>query len=266
MSTRKLALGIITLLLMVATAGLLVRVKAKQTLGRPGVATRPLPESKNLEVVLPEYVLDYTSEVIEQDKNVVAALPPDTSYGQRRYQAPDGFWTQVNVVLMGADRTSHHKPQYCLEGAGWRIDAPNSSRETIRMARPHEYDLPVMKILVTRDVEHNGQRQTLRGVYVYWFVAEDALSGDPSGFERMWWMARELVTTGVLQRWAYVTYFAVCLPGQEEATYERLKKLIELSVPEFQLTPKLQTDVEAANPRGINPTTFRVVGPLQRPK
>jgi len=185
MNKRKLILTLITLLLVGGTAGLLVRVKAKQTLGRPGVATRPLPESKNLEVILPEYVLDYTSEVIEQDKNVVAALPPDTSYGQRRYQAPDGFWTQVNVVLMGADRTSHHKPQYCLEGAGWRIDAPNSRRETIRMERPHEYDLPVMKILVTRDVEHNGQRQTLRGVYVYWFVAEDALSGEPSGFERM---------------------------------------------------------------------------------
>jgi hypothetical protein len=148
---------------------------------------------------------------------------------------------------MGADRTSHHKPQYCLEGAGWRIDAPASSRETIRIERPHEYDLPVMKILVTRQVEHNGQSQTLRGVYVYWFVADGALSGDPTGFERMWWMARELVTTGVLQRWAYVTYFAVCLPGQEEATYERLKKLIELSVPEFQLT---QTDVAAASPQG----------------
>jgi len=42
----------------------------------------------------------------------------------------------------------------------------------------------------------------------------------------------------VLQRWAYVTYFAVCAPGQEDAAYERLKKLIQTSVPEFQLTPK----------------------------
>ena len=246
MNTRKLILFVFTLLLIGGTAGLLVLVKARQPLGRPGVTTRPLPDSQNLEVVLPEFVLDYTPEVVEQDKIAVATLPQDTSYGQRRYTAPDGFSALVNVVLMGADRTSHHKPQYCLEGAGWRIDGPASSRETIRIERPHEYELPVMRIVVTRQVEHNGQSQTLRGVYVYWFVAEDALSGDPTGFERMWWMARELLTTGVLQRWAYVTYFAVCLPGQEQATYERLKKLIASSVPEFQLTPRPQADVAAA--------------------
>lgn len=246
MNKRKLILTVITLLLVGGTAGLLVRVKAKQTLGRPGVATRPLPESKNLEVVLPEYVLDYTSEVIEQDKLAVETLPPDTSYGQRRYTAPDGFWTQVNVVLMGSDRTSHHKPQYCLEGAGWKIDAPASSRETVRIERPHEYDLPVMRIVVTKQVEHNGQSQTVRGVYVYWFVADGALSGDPTGFQRMWWMARELLTTGVLQRWAYVTYFAVCRPGEEQATFERLKKMIASSVPEFQLTPKPRENAMSA--------------------
>jgi hypothetical protein len=248
MNTRKLILVVVTLLLIGGTATFLVRVKAKQTLGRPGVATRPLPESQNLEVVLPEFVLDYTSEVIEQDKLAVETLPKDTSYGQRRYTAPDKFSAQVNVVLMGSDRTSHHKPQYCLVGAGWQIDAPASSPETVRIARPHEYDLPVMKILVTRQVEHNGQMQMIRGVYVYWFVADGALSGDPTGFERMWWMARELLTTGVLQRWAYVTYFAVCLPGQEQATFERLKKLIASSVPEFQLTPKPRTDMAATQP------------------
>lgn len=249
LNARKLILGLVTLLLVGGTAGVLVRVKAKQTLGLPGVATRPLPDSQNLEVVLPEFVLDYTSEIIEQDKLAVEVLPADTSYGQRRYTASDGFWVQVNVVLMGSDRTSHHKPQYCLEGAGWRIDAPASSRETIRIERPHEYDLPVMRIVVSRQVTHNGQPLNLRGVYVYWFVADNALSGDPTGVERMWWMARELLTTGVLQRWAYVTYFAVCLPGQEEATYERLKKLIAFSVPEFQLTPKPRADLAAAQPR-----------------
>ena len=97
MKARKLILAVVTLLLIGGTAGLLMRVKANQTLGRPGVKTRPLAGSQNLEVVLPEYVLDYTSEFIEQDKATVAALPPDTSYGQRRYQAPDGFGAQVNV-------------------------------------------------------------------------------------------------------------------------------------------------------------------------
>jgi hypothetical protein len=43
---------------------------------------------------------------------------------------------------------------------------------------------------------------------------------------------------GILQRWAYISYFAPCLPGQEEATFDRMKKLIAASVPEYQLPPK----------------------------
>ena len=43
--------------------------------------------------------------------------------------------------------------------------------------------------------------------------------------------------TGVLQRWAYISYFTVCAPGEEDATFERMEKLIAASVPEYQLPP-----------------------------
>jgi hypothetical protein len=56
-------------------------------------------------------------------------------------------------------------------------------------------------------------------------------------FQRMWWLARDLLRTGVLQRWAYVSYFSVCAPGQEDAAFERMNKLIAASVPEFQAPP-----------------------------
>ena len=49
----------------------------------------------------------------------------------------------------------------------------------------------------------------LSGLYVYWFVADNQLT--PYHGERMWWMARDLIRTGVLQRWAYVSYFTACL-------------------------------------------------------
>ena len=55
--------------------------------------------------------------------------------------------------------------------------------------------------------------------------------------QRMWWLARDLLRTGVLQRWAYISYFTVCAPGQEEATFARVEKLIAASVPEYQLPP-----------------------------
>ena len=253
MNQRSWTLFLVTLLLIGGAAGLLARTKSIQKLGSPGVKTRPLPDSRNVEVLLPERVLDYESELLEQPKLVVDTLPPDTSYGQRMYFVPDQtvtnkFQTAVNVVLMGSDRTSIHKPQYCLAGAGWTIDAAASGREIIPITRPHPYDLPVIRLVVSRQVDHQGTPQTLRGVYVYWFVADGELSGDPTGSDRMWSMAKTLVTTGVLQRWAYVTYFSVCLPGEEAATFERMKKMIAAAVPEFQLTPGPKAQAAATQP------------------
>jgi hypothetical protein len=59
----------------------------------------------------------------------------------------------------------------------------------------------------------------------------------PDHLQFMKWLARDLLRTGVLQRWTYVSYFAYCVPGQEDATFEKMKSLIAHSVPEFQLPP-----------------------------
>jgi len=241
MNKQKIILLLMTLALLGGGAGVLGRMKTNQRLGPPGVKAEPLAGGRNLHVLLPERVLNYQSEEIPQEGIVTNTLPADTSYGQRRYSNKENpnDWLQLTVVLMGSDRTSIHKPQYCLEGGGWNIDNTVSSETKIPVERPQPYELPVIKLVATRTVQNNsGQPVTLRGVYVYWFVADGALSGDMSGRERMWWMAKHLLQTGVLQRWAYVSCFAVCLPGQEEATFERVKKFIAASVPEFQLTPK----------------------------
>jgi hypothetical protein len=69
---------------------------------------------------------------------------------------------------------------------------------------------------------------------VYWFVAENQLTADHN--QRMWWMARDLMRTGVLQRWAYLACLVVCPPGEDEKSYERVKQFIAEAVPQFQLT------------------------------
>jgi hypothetical protein len=51
----------------------------------------------------------------------------------------------------------------------------------------------------------------------------------------MRWMARDMLLTGVLQRWAYVACITLCAPGQEEATFSRMKEFIAAAVPQFQL-------------------------------
>ena len=207
-------------------------------LGTPAVKTSPLPGTKNLLVELPERVLDYESKIVPTDKIVLDFLPRDTSYGSRRYTAPDDFSIVTSVVLMGADRTSLHKPQFCLEGQGWSLDPLPSSPNLITVERPQPYELPVIKLTASKAFEQGGQRGVARGIFVFWYVADGEVSASTSGIYRMWSMARDLVQKGELQRWAYISYFSVCVPGQEEATFERMKKLIAASVPEFQLTPK----------------------------
>lgn len=246
MNRQKIIFAVVALIMIGASSGLLLRMKAKQHLGKPGVKTEALPGSQNLHVLLPEWVLTYDSMERPQDAIVTNVLPADTSYGDRIYvnAGNSNDWFRLSVVLMGTDRTSIHKPQYCLEGAGWRIEHPATAELKIPITRPHPYELPVIKILSTSQVRGaDGRPTTYRGIYVYWFVADDALSGDKSGMERMWWMAKHLLKTGELQRWAYVSCLAVCQPGEEDATFEQMKKFIAAAVPQFQLVPRPGTAV-----------------------
>lgn len=238
MNRKNWILLIAGLALIGGGAGGLARLQGHLTLSPPGVKTHPIPGSANLQVELPERVMDYTAKFVLPDEVTTNSLPRDTSYGQAFYNAPDNFCIQMNVVLMGTDRTSMHKPQFCLEGQGFHIDQSRSEATTVHIDQPCEYDLPIVKLVASKEVEIEGKRQAIQGVYVYWFVADDAVSASVSGFQRMWWFAKKRLTTGVLQRWAYVSCFAVCHPGQEDVAFEKIKQFIAVGVPEFQLYPK----------------------------
>jgi hypothetical protein len=220
------------------TACVLARVQRAQKLAPPGVATHPLTGSIRLHPDLPEHVLDYSSKELETEDFVLKGLPQDTSFGWRRYQNADGFSFDLRVVLMGRDRTSLHRPQFCLRGLGWNINQSISKETTVKVEHPFAYQLPVVALMASRTMTVEGRSQLLSGVYVYWYVADDAMSASTLGLERMWWMASKLMRTGVLQRWAYISCFAACAPGQEAATFDRLKAFIAAAVPRFQQYPR----------------------------
>jgi len=235
---RLKAISFLTVLVLIgATAGVLAHTKSSQKLGAPGVKTAPLPGSQNLQVLLPEAVPGYQSKAVQQSDVVTNMLPQDTSYGQRLYTADDGFQALANVVLMGSSRASIHKPQICLTGQGWTISDALSRVDTVHLDKPKPYDLPVMHLIATKTVEANGQKLTASGIYVYWFVDADRYTA--SHAKRMLWMAHDVLVNGTLDRWAYIAFFSMCQPGQEDATFERMKKLIAESVPEFQLVPQV---------------------------
>jgi len=224
-----IALGMIA-----GTAGVLNWTRAHQRLGEPGVYASPIPGKVMMTINLPERVLNYTSTNIPEPQLVLDYLPPDTSYAERIYTAPDGFFIQNTVVLMGADRTSIHKPDYCLPGQGWVIK--DKAVLNIPIAGAVSYSLPVAKWVLANSYQTpDGKKQPVAGIYVFWFVADGEQTTD--NYERMWWMGRDLLSTGVLQRWAYISYFVLCAPGQEDAAFERMKELIAHSVPEYQKPP-----------------------------
>lgn len=241
MNRQKLILSLIALALISGTALLLAAVPQK--LGAPGVKASPIPGSERWQIYLPERVLDCGSTNQAPDTNSLAMLPNDTSMAERMYYKPGILPVVSSVVLMGTDRTSIHKAEYCLRGQGMHID--KFTEETLHMEQPEPYDLPIIKIVATDPLSIDGKVVTKKCVYVYWYVADGALSNDRSGFGRMWSMARQLVFTGVLQRWAYVRFYTFCDPGQEEAAFDEIKQLIRASVPQFQLAPRPSNAVVA---------------------
>jgi hypothetical protein len=236
MNKQKWTFLLIGLCLIGATAGMLVHMRTHQRLGKPGIRTAQIPGSKRLDVFMPANVLGYAAEPQTIVQPLLEGLPADTSFGRSVYTAPDKFQLLMNIVLMGTDRTSIHKPEFCLTGYGWNIDSGKSSPDTIRIESPHPYDLDVMKLVTYRDAKTGGKSATTKlcGIYVYWFVAENELTANH--WVRMGRMSAHLLATGELQRWAYVSFFAVCLPQDEAGTYERMKKFIAASTPQFQKT------------------------------
>jgi hypothetical protein len=233
MNRRKLILIAASIAMIAGTAALLAAVPQK--LGRPGVKAVEVAGSQRLQIDLPEHVLDFASSNQPPDEKAWEMLPSDTSFADRIYFKPHSIPYCAGVVLMGTDRTSIHKAQYCLQGQGLNIY--QDTTDVVHMTQPQPYDLPIVKMLATVTLEIDGKKITKKCVYVYWYVADGALSNDESGFGRMWDMTKKLVFTGVLQRWAYVRFYAFCDPGQEDATYENIKHMIAAAVPQFQTTP-----------------------------
>ena len=235
MKPPKTLMLIAALMLMAGTAAALTWLRANQKLGTPGVRAKSIPGSVLMQIDLPERVLDFTSTNVPEPDIAIGYFPKDTSYSERMYTAPDGLAIQSTVILMGADRTSIHRPEYCMPGQGWTIDEKKMMDIPIKDEPPYQLQAAGWK--VSRSVQQpDGQSFKISGIYVYWYVANNEETPDHN--KMLEWITLDMFRTGALQRWAYISYFAACLPGQEDATMERVKQLVAASVPSFQLPPK----------------------------
>lgn len=233
MKSRERILLMVGLALIAATAGGVLQLRSHRRLGKPGIRAEVIPGSPRMYLDFVTNVPGYEFKELPPSELMTNVLPKDTSFRQGAYVDAEGA-IQTFVVMMGSDRTSIHQPQYCLTGAGWTIDDARSELTKVRIERPRPVDLPVMKLIATRTDEREGRSQKWSGVYVYWFVAGDAVTGEHSQFGLG--VIQHMLRTGELQRWAYITYFAPCVPGQEERAFSRIQRLMNKTVPEFQLT------------------------------
>lgn len=260
--------------IIVATALFVFTWEKRQRLGNPGVRVVDVPMQcievsatatnrfvvASNSVYLPEEVLSYASYSSPIAKLVWDWLPKDTTYGQRIYSDTNGFRIQTMAVLMGKDRTSIHQPQYCLTGAGWRSVSQEQIVIPIEATTP--FELPAVKMKLRKAYRGPDKREReIAAVLVYWFVAENQLTADHR--QRMWWMARDLLRRGVLQRWAYITQFSVCEPGQEEATFDRIREFIRASVPHYQAGPGLAQSPGSDGGRAPSAAAIRPDMPFQ---
>jgi hypothetical protein len=233
-SRARMLVAASALAIMTAGAGWLGHLRTNQRLGEPGV--RWVSDGGGLRgrLELPERVLDFTSTNVEPSDLEKQVLPKDTSLGRRLYRSADGkVEILLGVVLMGTDRTSIHKPEYCLTSQGWQI----VGAETVSMTldQPHRYALPVRQFTTSRVARLTDGRQVKwGGVYLFWFVADGRLTASHWG--RVGWLTWDLFRKGVLPRWAYVSAFVACPPGQEAAAAEKARRFLQAAVPQFQLT------------------------------
>lgn len=234
MKKQKWLLLLVTLALMAGAAGLLARIKSFQKIGQPGIKATPIPGTLMMKLELPENIPDFTSTNLPETAVELDYFPKDTSFIRHLYQSPDGFEATATIILMGADRTSIHKPDYCLPGQGWNIFSKKIAR--LKIAGTLPFELPVSEWIVSNSSKTpSGREEKVSGIYVFWFVADGEQT--PSHYQFMRWLALDLLRKAVWQRWAYVSYFSVCEPGQEDAAFAHMEKLITASVPEFQLPP-----------------------------
>jgi hypothetical protein len=246
MNKQHLTAALVALGLMAGAAALLARMHTGQRLGQPGVKVVPLPmhgpEGRVIgtnKVDLPATVPGFASEEMPIAQEVLDWLPKDTTYGRRIYRADDGLEIQLNVVLMGTDRTSIHKPEYCLTGQGFAID--KKELLFIDVKKPHLYRLPVVRMTLSKEFPTKEAGKVMfRALYVFWFVADQEVTADHN--KRFLSMAGHMLRTGELQRWAYVSCLAAWqdAPGEEpsgfaEAVYARMRDFIAATVPEFQM-------------------------------
>jgi EpsI family protein len=190
-----------------------------------------------LSMNLPEQFGEWQGTAGKVSAAELEILPEDTEFAKMNYWRPSAAaagredYVHCSIVLSGRDRTSIHRPEVCLVGQGWNIDA--SSERTVALR--NEVDLAVRRLELSRELPDEVVQ---RALYYYWFVGGEVTTADH--LERILLTAKSNVIENRNPRWAYVSVLSGVLPdsGGEDGGIGRTAAMLENFVarvtPEFQ--------------------------------
>ncbi|HEY1107623.1 MAG TPA: EpsI family protein [Opitutaceae bacterium] len=208
----------------------LARIAARPGRGVPGVV---LAKDGLNPVELPSFLgVEWTGRPAEVSVAERAILPPDTGYSRKVYFSHRNAAKQVflSIVLSGRDRTSIHRPELCLLGQGWTVDA--AERQTF--SHPGGARFPATVLHVQREMQTPQGKQRVPQLVAYWFVGGDSVV--PSHWERVARDAWNRVVHGRADRWAYVLMQTDAADG-EAAALARMQAVLDDTLAAFQPAP-----------------------------
>lgn len=186
---------------------------------------------------LPTLVGEYWGTDEPVSPSELALLPADTEFAKKIYQDLSGTSLTAQIVLSGGEKRSIHRPEVCLPGQGWSVQAGEVVPITLANGRV----LEVMKLSLQREIQVGpDERRQLKSYFLYWFVGKDATT--PHHWVRLAKTNWDMVWHKLQHRWAYVIVTAPVLEGfkpgakTDVETLDMLKDFIRQAVPKFQLS------------------------------
>lgn len=143
-----------------------------------------------------------------------AVLPPDTEKAARIYTNATGQSVFCSLVLAGRDVTSIHRPEICLTGQGWKLEAAQTER--INTVGAPDGVLRVSRMNASNRFQlKNGQTAQVSAVFAYWFIGRNRTT--PDHWQRIWWTTLDRVFHNRNHRWAYFLLDTMIAPERAAA-------------------------------------------------
>jgi hypothetical protein len=160
-------------------------------------------------------------------------LPADTGFARKNYVAVTNPTQQVflSVVLSGRDRSSIHRPELCLVGQGWTVEATKGVRWSLPGRGGERREFPATLLRVRREIATPRGRTIVTQWVAYWFVGGDEVVATHAG--RMLRDGWNRVAHGRADRWAYVLAQTDGADG-EAAALARMQTVLDGALPAVQ--------------------------------